>query len=321
MPHEAHAWGATGHRMIGVIAIRNLPAELPAFVRSEWTAWEVGELAREADRSRDSGSPHDRDRDPGHFIDASDDLTIAGAMPLNALPASREDYDTALRVKGTDQYRMGFLPYQIIDGWQQLVKDFAYWRADLAGEKFAGNPAERAWFTADRALREQLTIRDLGYWAHFVGDGSQPMHVSVHFDGWGDFPNPQNYATQRGLHARFEGAYVHDNIIDADVAAAMTPYSPFTGSIQNRVSNYLLATQQQVVPLFELEKMNAFDAGNASGKPFVITRLAAGTITLRDMIADAWTASANVEVGYPGISLPTLEQGFSDIFDPLHGED
>jgi len=75
------------------------------------------------------------------------------------------------------------------------------------------------------------------------------------------------------------------------------------------------------VPLFELEKMNAFDAGNTSGKPFVITRLAAGAITLRDMIADAWTASANVEVGYPGISLPTLEQGFSDIFDPLHGED
>ena len=36
----------------------------------------------------------------------------------------------ALRAAGTDEYRAGYLPYAIIDGWQQLVMDFAYWRAD-----------------------------------------------------------------------------------------------------------------------------------------------------------------------------------------------
>src|SRR5215469_5310289 len=36
---------------------RKKPAELPAFVRSEWTEREVGELARVEDRSRDLVSP------------------------------------------------------------------------------------------------------------------------------------------------------------------------------------------------------------------------------------------------------------------------
>ncbi|MGB8366147.1 MAG: hypothetical protein ACLQUZ_15275 [Rhizomicrobium sp.] len=90
--------------------------------------------------------------------------------------ATREDYDSALRAVGSDEYKAGYFPYSIIDGWQQLVKDFAYWRANAAGEKFARNDAQRAWFVRDRQTREQLTIRDLGYWSHFVGDASQPLH-------------------------------------------------------------------------------------------------------------------------------------------------
>ena len=45
----------------------------------------------------------------------------------------------------------------------------------------------------DQERREQHDPADLGDWAHFVGDGSQPMHVSVHFNGWGDFPNPRGF--------------------------------------------------------------------------------------------------------------------------------
>lgn len=320
-PLPALAWGSSGHRMIGEVAIRSLPADLPAFIRSPTVIWQTGELAREPDRSRGSGNPHDNDRDPGHFLDVADDLTIGGVVPLNVLPRTREDYDTALRAKGTDQYKMGFLPYQIIDGWQQLVKDFAYWRADNAGEKFAANAAERAWFVNDRALREQLTIRDLGTWSHFVGDGSQPMHASVHYDGWGNFPNPQGYPSAPGFHARFEGAYVHDNVTENDIAKAMPPVQPLTGSIQDRVSRYLIATQKNVEPVYRLEKNHAFDVGNLAGKPFTVERLAAGASELRDLIVAAWNASANATVGYPGMPVGTLEQGYTAIYPYLYGTD
>ena len=69
-----------------------------------------------------------------------------------------------------------------------------------------------------------LTLRDLGVWAHFVGDASQPMHVTVHYNGWGDGPNPEGFVTTAGLHAKFETGIFVDcvgHISEAGVAARM----------------------------------------------------------------------------------------------------
>lgn len=187
---ESLAWGATGHRMISRMAVENLPAEIPAFLRTPEVAEQIGDLGREPDRSKDVGNSHDHDLDPGHYINYSDDFTVAGVSPLNTMTMTREDYDTALRAKGTNEFKVGFLPYSIVDGWQQLQKDFAYWRADVAAEGFTTSKSDRDWFVKDRRLREMVIIRDLGYWSHFVADASQPHHVSIHYDGWGDYPNP-----------------------------------------------------------------------------------------------------------------------------------
>ena len=134
---EALAWGASGHRMISRLAIESLPAAVPAFLRTPRAAALVGELAREPDRSKGTGDSHDHDRDPGHYINLSDDFAVAGVVPIDPLPATREDYDTDLRSKGTDEYEVGFLPYSIVDGWEQLQKDFAYWRADVAAGRYS----------------------------------------------------------------------------------------------------------------------------------------------------------------------------------------
>jgi hypothetical protein len=250
-----------------------------------------------------------------------DDLKIWGGPSLSALPATREDYDSALRAVNADEYKAGYLPYSIIDGWQQLVKDFAYWRVDTAGEKFAKTDEARAWYHHDRVLREALTIRDLGYWSHFVGDASQPMHVSAHYDGWGNFPNPDGFTTTRGFHSRFEGAFIRANVSDADVQAAVKPYAPGTGPIQARVSAYLLATQTQVVPVYTLEKVHAFDGNDPKGKAFAVERLAAAVDELRDLIADAWTASGDTTVGYPAVSVKDVEAGKANALDALKGLD
>src|SRR5690242_11601752 len=107
LPDPALAWGGKGHRMIGVLAAQRLPATIPAFLRSPEAMFEIGEMAREPDRSRGAGQPHDNDRDPAHFIDINDDGTILGGPPLAALPATRLDFDTALRAVGTTQYKAG----------------------------------------------------------------------------------------------------------------------------------------------------------------------------------------------------------------------
>ena len=319
-PHGAHAWGATGHRIIGRLAVQSLPADLPAFLHAPAAVVAVGELAREPDRWKDSGRTHDADRDPGHFLDLGDDGRVLGGPALAALPATREGYDSDLRAAGADSWRGGYLPYSIIDGWQQLAKDFAYWRAARAAGVSVANRAHRAWLITDAARREALILRDLGVLGHYVGDGSQPMHVSAHFNGWGSGPNPEGF-TQDRLHAMFEGALVRRYISEAQVKAAMTPYRDCHCSIERQTASYLAATNTQVVPLYRLQNAGAFAGGDARGLAFTAKRLAAGADELRDLVIDAWRASAEAEVGYPAVKVAEVLAGKVDPYDSLYGLD
>ncbi len=320
-PAPALAWGSTGHRIIGVVAMKSLPSDVPAFLTAPDAIWQIGELAREPDRWRGSGQVHDSERDPGHFVDVMDDLTVMGGPQLAALPPTRFDYDTALRKVGSSQYKAGYLPYSIVDGWQQLKTDFAYWRADVAGQKFAKTDEDRAWFAKDQALHEALAIRDLGVWAHFVGDASQPMHVSVHYDGWGNYPNPQGFSIAKGIHMHFEGPFVRANVSEATVTAALTPYVDCACAIEAHTASYLATTAATVVPFYTLEKAHAFDMPTADGASFATSRVAAGAAMLRDMIVDAWHASDDARIGYPQTAVRDIESGAADALGPLQGED
>ena len=63
---------------------------------------ELALMGRELDRSRGAGETHDKERDPGHYIDLSDDGKVMGIVPLDKLPVTREAYDTQLRAGGVD---------------------------------------------------------------------------------------------------------------------------------------------------------------------------------------------------------------------------
>ena len=317
---HALAWGATGHRLIGVIGTEALPAQIPAFLRTPETIAAIGELAREPDRSKASGDPHDADLNPAHFIDLDDQGAVKAGLPVTELPPTRAAYEALQRTAGGDGFDQGYLPYSIEEGWQQLVKDFAYWRVDSWGERHEGSAARRAWFARDRRLHEQLAIRDLGYWSHFVGDASQPMHVSIHFNGWGNFPNPKGY-TQDKVHGPFEGAFIRSYVTAAMVRSKMRPYSDCACAIGQHVGRYLMETVATVEPFYALEKAGGFKGGDARGRAYAAERLAAGASTLRDMVVDAWKASATMNVGYPQILPADVEAGKVDPYDPLFGED
>ena len=312
----ALGWGPDGHRMIGELAIKGLPAQLPSFLRGGPAAEEVGYLSPEPDRERGAGPSFDAERGPAHYVDVGDDLSIAGGPKLMALPQSREQYDTLLRARGSSQYRAGYLPYSIVQGFELLAQDFAYWRADAAGEKHAANGADRAWYAKDRAMREKIVLHDIGIWWHFVGDGSMPLHASVHYNGWGAYPNPEHF-TQRHIHSPWESRYVHDNVAQGRVAAAMAPYRDCKCAIESRAARYLMASHDAVVPFYRLEKSGAFDAPTARGTDFTARQIARGAAELRDMIVDAWRASANGVVGFPPVAVSDIEAGTADPLDDL----
>lgn len=302
VPAPAAAWGYFGHHMIGEVAVKNFPAELPAFLRTPLAVAQIGALSQEPDISRGAGQPHDADLDPGHFLDVSDDGTILGGPKLSALPATRLEYDTALRAAGSDQYKAGFLPYNIMAGWQQLVHDFALLRAYQASVKYAPvfkiSAADRRSYARLLDLRRMLVLRDLGVWAHFVEDASQPLHVSVHYNGWGNGPNPETFVTGPGLHAKFEAAFVSANIREADIAAAMRPYRHCDDSLQACTQEYLAASARWTIKLYQLDKAGAFDSPTPESRAFAVQRLAEGADRLRDMVVDAWRASKDVTLGF-----------------------
>jgi hypothetical protein len=317
---QALAWGSTGHRLIGREAVLALPDELPSFLRTAAAADAVGELAREPDRWKDAGAAHDADRNPAHYFDLGDDGTISGGPSIKSLPPTREAYEAALRAAGTNSWKVGYLPYSIVDGSQQLAKDFAYWRADAAGAAKTADPGHRAWLAADGVERQALILRDLGTLAHYVGDGSQPLHVTIHFDGWGPFPNPRDY-TQQHVHRPFEGEFVRHNVTADGVRAAMASYRDCKCQIADWTSAYLTATAAEVTSFYDLQKAGAFSPDDARGRAFATQRVAAGASALRDLVVDAWRASGALRVGWPGISVADVEAGEVDPFDSLYGID
>ena len=326
-PQQAWSWGHTGHVGISQLAIQALPSEIPAFVRSAQSIAQIGELGAEADISKTTGlvtsatgnvtttrTVHDAERDPGHFFDVDDaGMVIGGVVPLNQLPATRQDFDTLQRTAtspgGQTQYG-GYLPYAMLDGFQQLRKDFGIWRALSVGLLTATTEPDRAYFRFQLQLRQQLIIRDIGHWSHFVADASQPMHVSIHFNGWGNFPNPNGYTTAP-IHAPFEGAFVKNYINFVAVAQQMRPYTDRgVSTMEQRVPLYLAESLSQLIPVYQAAK-DSGDDNYKTAQPaeiaIVTKQLAAGASELRDQIIDAWRQSASISVGFPLVRVSDIE--------------
>ncbi len=325
-PTASFAWGHTGHVMISTIAMQNLPTEVPLFLRTAAAVQEIGELGAEADISKSTGEVtsgvypnvrtaftiHDNERDAGHFIDIDEAGKVLGGPNFSPLLSGRRDFDTASRAFTVNGFPLtqysGYLPYNMVDQWQQIRKDFAWIRAYTKAITTATSASDRNFFRYQLQLRQKLTIRDIGYWSHFMGDASQPMHVSIHFNGWGNYPNPNNYTTQP-IHSRFEGVFVKNFISPAAVSAAMYSYTDCLCTNEVRVVQYLLRSVGQIEPLYQTAGADLYQTAVPAEVSFVTQRLAAGASEMRDQIVDAWRSSANVTVGFPLIKVSDIESG------------
>jgi len=317
------AWGATGHRTIGVAAMRALPDELPAFLRQPGAVAEIGELSREPDRTKGAGQPHDRERDTAHFVDLDDagHVMNAAGPTLDALPELKSEYDAMLLAAGIEVNDAGYLPYAIMDGYQQLARDFATWRVLNAAEAREPDAGRRAWYREDRLRREALILRDIGYLSHFVGDGSQPHHLSIHYNGWGDYPNPEGFTTSRQTHGAFEGAFVR-RATRLDAVEAAMPAPALDGfDLRARTATYLNTALGQVIPFYRLEKDGGFRDEDARGAAFATTRLAAGAAELRDLVTLAWRDAAGQSIGWPAVKVADVEAGAAEPWLAMVGED
>lgn len=302
-PAAARAWGTTGHRIIGQVAIESLPDDVPTFLTSPGAVETISQLGTEMDRVKGGGYSFDHDVDPAHYVDVGDDRKIAGIVSLSALPNDMEAYANALREGNSNPYKAGYLPYAIADGWQVLRKDFAYWRAFDYLARSAASARDRDAFAGERLLREQIVIYQLGIWSHFVGDGSQPLHVTVHYN-------------DRGIHAPFEGAFVRAHV----TAAAVTKLVPAGGprppekeidqrELLQEIGLYLRASNDEEPQLYAIARRGGFTHATPEATAFAVARVADGARELRDLVVLAWDDSIHESVGYPQIRVTDILSG------------
>lgn len=274
LPPAAHAWENEGHRMINRLAATNLPDDTPAFLRTSAAVNELEYLGPEPDRWR---SPAEAElsaaQAPEHFID----LELADA--LGPLPHKRLDFEAKVFAAGQRPEKIGLQPWEADEVWERLKAAMRQYRAmHSAGE--------------DTAPVEAAIIFYSGWLGHYVGDASQPLHVTVQYNGWTG-PNPNGYTTSRQIHHVFEGVFVAANIHAPDVQPLMTPVKAIPGDMFDAYVAYIRTTATYVEKVYQLEKAGGFTgAGTPESRTFTASRLAAGASMLRDMIYGAWIDSA-----------------------------
>lgn len=268
-------WGAGGHQIVGLTAAVKLPQSMPVFFRDARS--QLGYLNYEPDRWRsdDLAEANEAFR-YDHYIDLE-------VIPDSAFAVQdRFEFLAFMQRQGmhTPERDAGILPFTIVELYQRIVIAWGQWRSET-------DPHVKRFI-------EQRILNDAGILGHFVADGANPHHTSVHFNGWAsDWPNPRGFTTDRTFHARFESEYVHSHITVDDVLPLAVAPVRLVDDVRATVLGYLSGTQAELERLYELEQEEHFGQATTgrAHKRFTSERLATAAVMLRDLWWSAWKQS------------------------------
>jgi hypothetical protein len=294
------AWDEAGHVIVTELAVRLLGDNAPDFLKTSAARARLNFLCAEPDRWRNLKlAPLPHINSPDHYIDfellALYELTPQTMPPFRydfvaymarykaAHPDKNFEYDAS---KDDDHSREwpGFVPYRICELYAELRSS---WRTLNTYEKYRERVSEAAIENC-----QQDIIYLMGLLSHYVGDCSQPLHTTKHFNGWvGD--NPHGYTTSPKFHAVIDGG-----VIDAGRIRSQDLFERLPSGLRKidetklfpEVIAYSLEAFGEVEHTYQLEKQGAFRPGSDSfpeGKRFVEDRLCAGAV----MLASLWEAT------------------------------
>src|SRR5262249_10038925 len=132
----------------------------------------------------------------------------------------------------------------------------------------------------------------MGWLGHYTADGAQPLHDTIHHDGW-QGPNPKQYTTDPRVHGRFETAFVDlIALTEGDLLPLMDKPKvlddPFAAILA-----HLDDASTHVEEVYAMDKSGALvDKSNEPAAKLVRTQLAKGAALLRDLTYTAWVESA-----------------------------
>jgi hypothetical protein len=278
-PASALAWGDAGHIAINRTAAEKIPTEMPWFLRA--AAARLAWLGPEPDRWRSPTEAALREAQaPDHYIDL-EEIDWLRPLPPDRYSYIRAIYDYRAAHPGAGvpaPEKIGFQPYIAIEIYDRLKVAFRQYRRAQAEHSSTASAEADAIFYA-------------GWLGHYVGDGSNPMHTSIHYNGWvGE--NPKHYTTSHELHTRMEATFV-------DANPEVTRFADLVGRprLLDRPFDdylaYLRQSQSMIERCYQLEKMGGFEGhGTAESREFIRRQLGRGAQMLLNLWYTAWVDSA-----------------------------
>lgn len=282
----ALGWGTVGHLFINTQAVNNLPASMSVFINA---GAYFGAHASDADTRKGK----DPAEGPKHFIDIDwypsfQDIT-ANVDSLNGLYGS------------STVSSHGLLPWATVQTYDSLVA--ALRRGSMAGA--------------------ESIAADLG---HYVGDGHQPLHVAVNYDG--------QQTGNDGIHSRYETTIINTYASNLSVTPVPAVYVPDKFSF---VMAYLLVSNSLVDSILRGDNGAKFASGwNGSGsapaaytaelwnetRSVTLGEMRGATVALADLWFSAWVDAGLVTALAPPVAegvIPralSLGQNYPNPFNP-----
>jgi len=292
------AWDYDGHHAINELALRSLPQDFGIQFTPELKE-RVAFLAGEPDRWRNTPDlPLKHVNGPDHYFDL-EDISLFGLTP-ESLPPLRYDFVAEIALarfahpekfpkidpdRDADHTRelAGFLPWSITENYEKLKSDFSTLKTL---QKYGGTAVEIANAEAD-------SIYVMGVLGHYVGDGSQPLHTTKHFNGWvGD--NPKHFTTRLNFHAWIDGGYFRKTggIKVEQLAGSIQPATRLANAdapdgVFHDVIDYVVGGNKYVEPLYQMEKDGQLSGEGEKGRDG-LTFLDGQLVKAGQMLGNLW---------------------------------
>jgi hypothetical protein len=274
-------WGPRGHMAANRAAVDGLPDEL-AFLKIH-TDW-IAQTGPVPDSWRGVSEPYSKIfEDPNHGW-FKEQFAFMKEIPRNRYEFVIRLYDEYLRVskKDPEAARLinvrwtGTMPYAAMENYDRMKAAMRLYRALPEG-----SPA-RKFFAQDIAFY-------MGWLGHYTADGAQPLHDTIHHDGWVG-ANPKNYTRDPRIHGRFETQFVDlIQLSEADLKpeAPQLLSDPFAAFVA-----HLDDASTHVEEVYQLDAAGAFsDKENKPARALAVRQLTRAAALLRDLVYTAWVES------------------------------
>ncbi len=297
------AWGIRGHTVANLAAVETTSSDGPAFLRAYKPY--IGHMGTMPDTWRSHAEPFLRISEDANHSWYTEGFDFIPDPPRSRTEFTLRVYDEYLKFRTRNAARAkllnirytGLQAYSIMEGYERMKAGMRLYRAADADSPMVRQYAAISPSLASRELVQQMLAQDIAFYmgwvGHYVADAAQPLHNSIHHDGWSG-ANPRGYTRDPEIHGRFESNYVDlIELSEGDVAPRVAKTSRHLGpDVWKAVLGHSLEAREFTEAVYRLDLRGGFTTrDDAEARDLAYSRLAAGAAFLRDLAYTAWMES------------------------------